>query len=182
MRLACLAAALLSCVPGPAVAIMPTRSADLRIVCLGTMGTAFRISEKTAVSVAHVTNSAICAIGNKLINAVSPKDQDFSLVTVEPGPFLQIDCGGFVKGRRYVSRGFARNAPEETEVEMYATGETLRGFYVLRGTFTMIPGMSGGPVLDPETGKAVGTNNVYNYQDGISGSIPLKDTSVCSKS
>ena len=39
--------------------------------------------------------------------------------------------------------------------------------------------MSGGPVIDEETGKVVGLINVFQEPEGISGSVELKNTSVC---
>jgi hypothetical protein len=41
--------------------------------------------------------------------------------------------------------------------------------------------MSGGPVLDAETGKVVGTINVYDEPSGMSGSVPLSETPVCKR-
>jgi hypothetical protein len=42
--------------------------------------------------------------------------------------------------------------------------------------------MSGGAVLDADTGAVVGTVNAANWEDGTSFSIPLSDTPVCKKS
>ena len=186
MLLRAVTCAALLCVPTPAsvATVEPTgipTIPNLRVTCLVGMGTAFRIGPKLAISAAHVTSLPVCAIEGKLITAkAAGKDQDFSVIPLETeGPYLRIDCNGFVKGRRYIARGYARNAPHETSIELVAAGRKWAGFDVLEGMFTVIPGMSGGPIYDAETGKVVGINNVYNYQIGHSGSVPLSETSVC---
>lgn len=145
-------------------------------------GTAFKIGRNFLVSVKHVTTFGNCSIGGLPIQAWQHPGKDFSLIQAQvPGPSLDIDCNGYVKGRRYLAIGYARGRPFQTTVELEGTGETYGGFDVLKGMFTVIPGMSGGPVIDAETGKVVGVINVYNFQLGHSGSIPLRDTSLCAK-
>jgi hypothetical protein len=104
------------------------------------------------------------------------------MIDGDAGKYLKIDCGGFVKGRQYVAVGYARGLSSLTAIELEATGETFDGYSVLVGMLTVIPGMSGGAVLDEETGKVVGTVNVYNFEQGWSGSVPLSETPVCKKS
>jgi hypothetical protein len=43
----------------------------------------------------------------------------------------------------------------------------------------VIPGQSGGSIIDAETGKAVGMVNAYDMAKGLSYSIPLSATPVC---
>jgi sulfur relay (sulfurtransferase) DsrF/TusC family protein len=50
---------------------------------------------------------------------------------------------------------------------------------ILEGVWTVIPGQSGGAVLDPDTHKVVGVVNTYDMEGGLSGSVELKRTSVC---
>jgi hypothetical protein len=45
----------------------------------------------------------------------------------------------------------------------------------------VIPGMSGGPIVDAETGRVVGTVNKENFEAGLSWSVQLKDTPICKK-
>jgi hypothetical protein len=103
------------------------------------------------------------------------------MIDGDAGKYLKIDCGGFVKGRQYVAVGYARAAPFLTTVALEATGQTYDGFAILVGIFTVVPGMSGGAVLDADTGKVVGTVNVYNMEQGWSGSVPLSETPLCRK-
>lgn len=160
-------------------------SAIVQVICPVTggwsAGTAFRVGGYL-LSVNHVTKPGTCTISGKpvKIDYVAPK-QDFSMLDSDPGPFLKVDCGGFVKGHQYLAIGYARAAPFLTTVALIATGQTSDGFAILEGIFTVIPGMSGGAVIDSETGKVVGTVNVYNMEEGWSGSVPLSDTPVCKR-
>lgn len=147
-------------------------------------GSAFRIGPHLLLSVNHVTSaSATCGIDGQRITVIyASTERDFSVLSDDrPGSYLKADCGGYVAGRRYVALGHARGLPILTTVTLIATGSSRGGFYVLRGIFTVIPGMSGGPVLDAETGKVVGTINVYDEPSGMSGSVPLSETPVCKR-
>lgn len=144
-------------------------------------GSAFRIGPHLLLSVKHVTNFGTCTIDGRLAKVIytSPAS-DFSVISDErSGPSLKVDCGGFVEGRKYLAIGHARGLDKLTIVELVATGKSFGGFYALRGIFTVVPGQSGGAVIDAETGRVVGTINVYDMQRGLSGSIELKGTSVC---
>jgi hypothetical protein len=145
-------------------------------------GTAFRVGNDLMLSVNHVTSGGDCFInGQRVVVRYASEDEDFSMLEGSPGPSLKIDCGGFVRGRRYIAIGFARGLPTETSVELYGTGMSDDGLALLTGMFTVIPGQSGGPVIDAETGKVVGTVNTDDFQQGISGSVELRGTPVCRK-
>lgn len=164
--------------------------AIVQVVCLGIeksgrpyirSGTAFRIGSYF-LSVNHVTTGpAKCFIGSTPISvSYASRSSDFSMLDADKGPYLPVDCGGFVKGHRYVALGYARGVDQITSVDLVATGDHLSdGQAVLSGIFAIVPGMSGGPILDADTGKVVGTNNVENFEEGMSGSVALKDTPVC---
>lgn len=161
--------------------------AILQVICpmVGgwSAGTAFRIGPTIYLSVNHVTAPGTCTIdGKKIVVAYASKTQDFSMVAGNPGPFLKVDCGGFVKGRKYIAIGYARGLPFETTVELVGTGQKSGPYSVLVGIFTVIPGMSGGAVVSEETGAVVGLVNVYDFQHGTSGSIALADTPICTAS
>jgi hypothetical protein len=163
--------------------------AIVQVICFGIdnkrgpyvrSGTAFRVGGYL-LSVNHVTTGpAKCFIGKDPIKIAyaSPK-ADFSMLEGDSGPFLQVDCGGFIKGRKYVALGYARGLSQITPVELTGTGEVQGGLSVLVGMFSVIPGQSGGPVIDEQTGKVVGTVNVENYEEGMSGSVALQGTPVC---
>jgi hypothetical protein len=175
-------------ISGPAVP-MTTNPVDIdtdaivQVICPTpggwTAGTAFRVGHGLILSVNHVTSVGTCKINGERIKVLYSSKQDFSMVAGGKGPFLRVDCGGFIRGRHYMSIGFARGLPFLTTVELIATGHKAGGFSLLSGIFTMIPGQSGGPVVDEETGKVVGTNNVFIEPDGLSGSLALADTPIC---
>lgn len=162
------------------------RAAIVQVICPAvggySAGTAFRIGRGLGVSVNHVTAPGTCTIKGASVRVVykSPT-ADFSMIASDEGPFLKVDCGGFIKGRHYLAVGYARGAPFLTTVDLVATGETRGGYAVLSGIFTMIPGQSGGPAIDAVTGAVVGTNNVYDAPRGLSGSVELRNTPVCGK-
>ena len=155
--------------------------ADPRIVlvdCDNSRGSAFRVGPHNYVSVAHVTDDKGCKINGQ------PFKVEFAFITTSedrPG-FMRIDCGGFKLGHRYLGLGYARGRPNITAVEIVGTGEKVAGLAWLVGLATVIPGQSGGPVVDRETMRPVGTVNRYNAMVGASGSVALADTALCKKS
>lgn len=161
----------------PAVSVGPVERVD----CAHSRGSAFRIGPKLLLSVKHVMSASACKIGGTAARSWSA-GYDFSIVEEDgPGPYLKVDCGGYVAGHTYVAIGFARGLNDITPVEVIATGQKQGDLSILWGIFTFIPGMSGGPVIDPDTGKVVGTVNTYDAEKGFSGSIELRGTPVCSK-
>lgn len=181
-----LAAALLVAAPVPASAPAPSSSAIPLVVCISPkgvfMGSAFRVGPKLLVSVAHVTSLPGCYIDGHKIRVIYTK-QDFSLVTDDwSGPYLPIDCGGFIKDRRYVALGHPRGVEEIVPVSLIGTGQTDDGMAVLTGIFTAQPGHSGGPIIDAGTKKVVGVVNAADWEGGYTLSVELKSTPVCSKS
>lgn len=179
-----LAAALLA-IPAPTMpqTVQPSPIVQVKCPIPGgySMGTAFRVGPSLLVSVNHVTKYPGCMIAGRPIKVLySSQSRDFSMITDgEVGPYLHVDCGGFVKDYDYNAVGYARGAPFRTTVTITATGVLERGVEALVGIFTVIPGQSGGPVLDSGSGYAVGTVNFYDAERGISGSVELKDTPVC---
>jgi len=157
-----------------------------RVVCLQaggySAGTAFRIGPHLLLSVKHVTSAGNCQIEGQAIHILytSPK-ADFSILTDErpTTEFLKVDCDGFKEGRRYLAIGHARALDQLTIVPMVGTGQYAFGMAVLAGIFTAQPGQSGGPIIDAETGKVVGTVNTGNWEQGLTGSVELKGTPVC---
>ena len=152
----------------------------VRVDCIPGRGSAFWVGPHTLISVAHVTSLGGCFINGKPIHVIETKG-DFAVLQSDDATdeWLRIDCSGFVSGHTYTAIGYARGLPVQTTVDVVATGETFNGFSRLWGVFTVIPGQSGGPVIDTSTGKAVGTVNVYDPQRGDSGSVALKDTPQC---
>ena len=169
----------------PMVVISP--AAVVQVICFSkdyiSAGTAFRIGgDGLTLSVNHVTGSGQCYINGKPLNlSYKSPSLDFSEVLTGEGPYLQIDCGGFVKGHRYLSLGYARGEKDLVSVELEGTGQFLDGYAILVGMVPIIPGMSGGPILDLDTGKVVGLNNRENFEAGLSWSQELKSTPLCKR-
>lgn len=156
------------------------------IVCVDrtgiTAGTAFRIGPGLMLSVNHVTSAkGQCFVGGKPMTIrYTSRATDFSMIGGGPeGPFLKVDCGGFVKGHSYLALGYARGLPELTRVELTANGEMYQGRAVLTGMFVVVPGQSGGPIIDKETGEVTGVVEAENFEEGTSWSIPLSATPAC---
>jgi hypothetical protein len=162
--------------------------AIVQVICFSpgeiSSGTAFRVDGAgLGLSVNHVTSGGgSCYIAGKPLNlAYKSPSADFSEITLDDGPFLSIDCGGFVKGKKYLALGFARGIDKITTVELTALGQTDQNESVLYGMVPVIPGMSGGPVIDEETGRVVGTVNMENFEEGLSWSVELKGQPICKK-
>jgi hypothetical protein len=154
----------------------------VKVDCLYVSGTAFRVGPRVLLSVAHVVKNVGCTIGGKPFKIIHTKG-DFAVLEMDQADnrWLRVDCSGFVKGKHYLALGYARGLDTQTEVEIEATGKTDGGQARLSGVFTVIPGQSGGPVMDMETGSVLGTVNTYVADYGLSGSVELKGTSVCPK-
>jgi V8-like Glu-specific endopeptidase len=168
----------------PMVVVQP--EAIVQVLCLtrdGGMvgGSAFRVGPTLMASVNHVTSSGRCLIDGKPIAlAYQSPNSDYSEVLGDEGPYLTIDCGGYVKDRKYLAVGFARGQSPATTVEITATGEhSANGQAVLVGMVPVIPGQSGGPVIDEATGKVVGVVNAENFEAGLSWSLELRNTPLC---
>jgi len=184
---AMLAASLLPALASTALPLDPPTVGDnhpmvAKVSCLTGWGSAFRVGKNYWLSVSHVTDNGHCMVNGEPISDLwtDPK-RDFSIFRLTPGTgkSLGIDCAGFIPGRKYVAIGHARGMKEQTRITMTATGQTYGSIAELRGVFTVIPGMSGGPVIDKATGKVVGTINLYNPRGTESGSVELRGTSVC---
>lgn len=151
----------------------------VRVICEEGRGSAFYVGPRTLVSVAHVTTNTDCRINGRSFTVIAQKN-DFSVLRVaEPvDRWLKVDCGGFVPGKTYEAWGFARGLPTLTSVDSEANGRKW-GLSRLWGVFHVVPGQSGGPFIIPGTDRAVGTVNVYNHERGDSGSVALRETSLC---
>jgi len=159
-----------------------------KIVCIHqseheyTAGTAFRIGPNLLVSVNHVIKDGACQMQGQPIHVIykSPKT-DFAMLSDDrKGQFLKVDCEGFKAGHLYLAVGHARAMDDLTVVPIVATGQYADdGMAVLVGVFTAQPGQSGGPIIDAETKKVVGTVNAANWASGATFSVELKGSSVC---
>ena len=148
-----------------------------QVHCTEGMGTAFRAKGRW-LSVNHVTMLHNCHIGTKAIAAKQEGNLDFSIAGPALGGF-EIDCAGFQEGEPYYAVGYANGFPVQRLVVLKGTGAfDDNGMAVLFGIQTLIPGMSGGPILSKE-GKVVGLNNMFHRWLPLSLSVELKQTSLC---
>lgn len=180
LLLALLSPLIVSAMPVPAaLADMP--SIVPLVDCVSSRGSAVRIGATLLVTAKHVLVHNTCTVNGKPITIVySSPDSDFAMIrAAEPGPFVPVDCNGFVRGRKYLAVGHARGLYELTTIPLIGTGKWNAGFAQLWGIFTVIPGQSGGAMLDYETGKLVGIINYFDSYPGISGSVQMKDTPIC---
>lgn len=197
---ACVAGALaLVCVPSAKAEQAYTHPHIVQVICPVTRihegklqhgvarGTAWRISKGRFASVDHVTRAGTCTINGQPIT-IEHGDPfgDFSIVRVEDSVDggIPVNCNGFYHGYHYYSVGFARGAPQSVSVTLRAN-KLFPNFFerwqIFTGIETMIPGMSGGPVLNIR-GEAVGSVNALNPKYGLSWSRSLKDTILCTGS
>lgn len=149
-------------------------------------GTAWRLSRGRFASVSHVTGrGGACTIDGKpiLIEYDDPWG-DFSIIRVEDSVDggIEVNCNGFYHGYHYYSVGYARGNPWSVVVTLRSNKLLLPmfdrpGWSVFSGIEHVIPGMSGGPILDRH-GRAVGSVNAYN-KTGLSWSRPLSETPLC---
>lgn len=153
----------------------------VQVECDTGRGTAFAIRGGKRLSVAHVTNISGCKIDGEPVHATRDEGVDFSVIEAAEHNGFPINCEGFRPGQWYFAIGYARGWQWQTMVMILATFQNAEGQTVLIGPPTVIPGMSGGPVLN-SAGEVVGTVNRYNDSFALSFSQPLKGTSVCAGS
>jgi hypothetical protein len=152
----------------------------VQIMCDKVAGSAFRVGPSTFLSVAHVTHNSGCKINGRPFKEIA-QSGDFVVLSydVDDRHWFKVNCGGYQKGHSYIGLGFAHALDTQTEVDMTAIGEKDGRLSLLLAVFTVVPGMSGGPILDADTGEVVGTVNTFDPETGVSGSMELKSTPVC---
>jgi hypothetical protein len=176
-----IAVAQISASPAPPEVTQYQHPLVKQVLCLAARGTAFRVDGNRMLSVDHVTDNVMCTIDGVRAKAVA-EPGDFSVIHTAPytGNSLKINCDGFVPGEYYFAVGYAGGKATQKTVRLLATkGTAQEGMVILWGSPTVIPGMSGGPVLSAD-GEVVGTVNMFSMQAPLSLSRQLKDTSVCS--
>jgi hypothetical protein len=178
-----LALALLStpAIPQTAAQVFIPAATVPLVDCTYSAGSAFRIGPHLLLSVNHVTSGLQCKIDGQYIRIeYKSRKSDFTELSDDrSGPWLRVDCGGFVAGREYLAIGHARGIEPLTTVKLTGTGYHDGNMARLVGIFTAQPGQSGGPIIDAETGAVVGTVNAANWEHGATFSVELKGTPVC---
>ena len=152
------------------------------VSCQKGAGSAFYIGPNILLSVDHVTSLGECTINGLPIKIIwSSKDLDLSVIYSDAGSkdFFPIDCDGFIADKRYISIGHARALDELSLVPLNGEGKYSGGLAMLDGVFEAQPGMSGGPIIDADTLRVVGTTNTADWEMGITGSSELKGSPLC---
>lgn len=148
-----------------------------QVICDNAKGTAVRVKD-AYLSVHHVTSRPGCNIDGKPIEIEHSSGKlDFSILK-RRGHGMKIDCGGFKLGQYVFAVGYAYGWPLQRTVMLRVINLPFSDHVVLVGKETVIPGMSGGPVMNAQ-GEIVGMVNAYHPSFGLSFSRALKDTSVC---
>lgn len=154
-----------------------------KIACDEGSGTGFRLAGAHWASVAHVTALHECQIDGLPI-AVTEQDGTHDFARLDVGHSaklgLKIDCHGMIPGTWVWAAGYAGGKDYQTALALYVTyAKSADGKRVLLGELTVIPGMSGGPIMNRE-GEVVGLVNAYVPGTPMSLSRELRDTSLCS--
>jgi hypothetical protein len=119
--------------------------------------------------------------------------QDFAILrypTTRHRLALRVQCDGYTAGSSYYAYGYAgvgtgdlamfrmRATPDFAPAQAHdpRSGTIFAGSRILVGT--IIPGMSGGPILDVE-GRVVGINNATAGNLTVGLSREIKDTILC---
>jgi hypothetical protein len=181
MLLRPLIAAALVAAPGsdlpPAPTYFVAYDAVKQVECQQVAGTAF-IANHHLISVAHVTNNPGCAVNGEAIQPIEEGALDLSSEPSVPKG-LRINCGGFHVGEKYWALGYAYGLHIQRAIPLVGTGEFNElGMAILFGSPTVIPGMSGGPIIN-EQAEVVGTVNIFYPGHPYSGSQELRGTSLC---
>lgn len=158
-----------------------------QVRCTQSLGTAFRLSRGRFATVHHVSDNSNCTImGRPMAVEYQDAAHDFAIVTIPDDPEtggIEVSCSGFISGMWYYSMGFARGLSPSVVISIRNGGpitlvSIFKGWSIFEGIEYVIPGMSGGPVVDSQ-GRAVGTVNAYNDAWGLSWSRPLSETILC---
>ena len=165
-----------------------------KVRCGGGHGTGFVTGSDTLVTAYHVVAHQKRCVDDETGELLTVVTFDPALdiatlhfATTRHSQWLRINCNGFTTSGTYYSFGFAGVGDSDLmmtrirPLEGYADSQTEPVFHHMRElTGVVIPGMSGGPIVD-DTGQVVGMNNLTSngYKNGLS--RELKDTYFCQK-
>ncbi len=175
-------------------------SAVRQIVCNEGIGSGFMIGDDIVVTANHVTVMTGCKdrqTGAGLLTYKQDVAHDFALMTgkLPDMSYIKYDCSRYKKGELYISYGISdlfQNGSILRAVSMIAEGKNVDIHFEDGGDLNRIPvlsgynvgGMSGGMIVDPRSGYAIGLVNagregIFRIPVGISYSYELADTILC---
>jgi hypothetical protein len=184
-------------VPHQEVSRPPTMNltAVRHLICDEGTGSGFMIGDRILATAKHVAvlhNCKDSVTGIPFVTYKTDDAHDFALMTgaFPRIPYIKYSCKGYTPGSNYSAYGHSShgqmfylfrqetvNASDEfTPEDMIVDDVLMPGMRVLHGF--PVPGMSGGPVANPETGEAVGIVNAGNGK-GAFFSYEIKDTFLC---
>lgn len=152
-----------------------------KVSCVEGSGTAFKIEDGRWVSVDHVSKHSGCLVDGQPVEVVTADPLgDFSTLKIDDPRLggLPVRCEPLRKSEWVFAIGHARGDPFPQIMPLMFVGKADGARF---GTFVfnrVIPGMSGGPVVDA-AGRVVGTVNAYNIFYPVSFSRLVVDTELC---
>jgi hypothetical protein len=185
MKLALLSvafAALTSAAPLPAD---QASYASIKLLqCGRASGTAFQIAPGVILTAAHVTSNGPCSIeGVDMPVTLENGALDYALIAGDIGKPLKLRCKEMKGGKTFYAIGFA-HARYRMDSRLYARGRTnvevegtaFTGMMLFGGG--VIPGMSGGPIIDSK-GRVVAIVNASNSHLTTALGRSVMDMTLC---
>jgi S1-C subfamily serine protease len=161
-------------------------NAIARIQCGQWVGTGSYLGNGLILTAMHVAAGGNCEADDEPAKLViSTPGLDYAILRTVAAQSTRelIDCSGYHEGQALLATGFAEGALRTVTQRLTASGSYViqKQFYgeaILRGSVTQ--GMSGGPIVDLNTGALVGIVNA-NTDDGITQvlSLPVSETALC---
>jgi S1-C subfamily serine protease len=171
-----------------------------QVLCIkdgeGGTGTMFYIGDGKFLTADHVSADRTCtdlATGQPLTILKRDKLKDIALLKMDiPTEQIQykfkLNCKGFKKGKSYYAFGYHYILGYQGN-RLVATKKFTGSDFIVDDVYKMeglrvlvgfiIQGMSGGPIIDMETGEVIGLNNVTGSGGSRAYSRELKDTFIC---
>lgn len=153
-----------------------------QVICENSLGSAVRIADGSYVSALHVTSNIGCTVADKTLamrSEVGALDYAAFGLDGKTRRGVPVNCDGLKPGEWAFAIGYARGQPKQQLVTLrYWGSRSPENFAVLHGRETVVPGMSGGAVLN-QAGELVALVNMYNPMLRLSFLRELKDTPLC---
>jgi hypothetical protein len=175
-------AALTSAAPSP-VEKVPYSSIKL-IRCGRASGTLFQVAPGVLMTAAHVTRNGPCSVDDVPLEIMLEDNAlDYALLRGTVGQPMTLLCKEMKRGRTFYGIGYAGGRYRmdsrlfaQSRTKANVEGTSYSGMMRFGGG--VIPGMSGGPVIDGE-GRVVAIVNASNAELSTALGRSVKDTILC---